>query len=271
MSSYLYPDDFTSPFHPTIQNAAERSFWKIRRFTPEKLDPIGLRSCFNHLNRMQAMNIRTKTWQTWKSQTHLKLFSRRRLSSSELDMILKAFLMGKPGIPLIPIAQAWTTDLNGALAWTNADNLGCVQYLLGFGNSKDTDILCFSSLFSNFSHADKAQRTSSCSGTRLPAEKFCSGEPPVHGSDMWTWQNTCTSPSTDLVIVRSVITWFTRSSQGSHEHHCNMHGSLHMQMKEPWTFHQPPFHSWNGWHLLMKLKTRILDERHLGLWQRWTP
>ena len=50
----------TSQVHPTIQNAAERSFWKIRRFTAEKLDPIGLRSCFNNLNRVQAMSIRTK-------------------------------------------------------------------------------------------------------------------------------------------------------------------------------------------------------------------
>ena len=85
---------------------------------------------FDHLRANNA-SIRTKNlanfleyfsdnWKSeklndaWKSQAQWKRFSRRWQSSSELDMILNAFLMGSPGSPSIPIAQAWTTDLNGA-------------------------------------------------------------------------------------------------------------------------------------------------------------
>ena len=188
---------------------------------------------FDHLRANNA-SIRTKNlanfleyfsnnWKSeklndaWKSQAQWKRFSRRWQSSSELDMILNAFLMGNHGSPSIPIAQAWTTDLNGTLAWTNACSFGWVQYLLEFGNSNDMDTSCFSSLFNNFSQAvTRFENFFSCSGMRFPPEKFCDGDPPVHGSDMWTWQNKCTSPSsrseTDLVIVSFCITWFTRST-----------------------------------------------------------
>ena len=218
--------NFTSPL---MQQTLPFSSGKIRRKNQRGFDAI------DHLRASNA-SIRTKNlanfleyfsdnWKSeklndaWKSQAQWKRFSRRWLSSSELDMILNAFLMGNPGSPSIPIAQAWTTDLNGILAWTKACSFGWVQYLLEFGNSKDMDNSgCLSTnLSNNFSQAARSSKNfRSCSGTLFPPEKFCNGDPPVHGNDMWTWQNKCTSPSSrseaDLVIFKSSITWFTRSA-----------------------------------------------------------
>ena len=60
----------------------------------------------------------------WKSQLQMNRLSRRLQRSSELDIILNAFLTGRPGTPSIPIAQACTTALNGNQACTALTNFG---------------------------------------------------------------------------------------------------------------------------------------------------
>ena len=79
----------------------------------------------------------------WKSQSQTKRFSKRLQSSSEFDIILNAFLMGRPGKLSIPIAHAWTTDRNWNLLLATLASLALFQYRFPFGSSNETVWLCW--------------------------------------------------------------------------------------------------------------------------------
>jgi hypothetical protein len=145
----------TSQVHPTIQNAAERSFWKIRRFTAEKLDPIGLRSCFNHLNRMQAMSIRTKNLANLKvtdtSETFLKTSTKFLWTRHDPESFLdgQTWNTFNSHCTSTDYRREWSSSLNECRqSWMRPIPVGIWQV-------KRYGYICFSSLFNNFSHETK--------------------------------------------------------------------------------------------------------------------
>ena len=151
--------------------------------------------------------------------------------------------------------------------------------LLEFGSSNDGHFVLLK-LIQELLTADKSSKNFFlCSGMRFPPEKFCNGDPPVHESDMCTWQNKCTSPTsrseTDLVIVSSCITCFTRSATWFWVLTCLLKVSMNTNVTSAalstrswqdtgfvagYNKRPPPFHTWNGSHRFVKnLKLQTKD------------
>ena len=259
----------TSQVHPTIQNAAERSFWKIRRFTAEKLDPIGLRSCFNHLNRMQAMSIRTKNLANLKvtdtSETFLKTSTKFLWARHDPESFLdgQTWNTFNSHCTSTDYRREWSSSLNECRqSWMRPIPVGIWQV-------KRYGYIYASQVCSTTSHMRQNSKNFFMFWNAVASWKILQRRTTCAWKWHVTWQNRCTSPSSDLVIVRSVITRFTRSATWcsylkvptNTNVTCTALCTCRWKNRGPSTY--LPFTHEMG-HLLMKLKTRILDERTWG-------